>query len=161
VDYSDLTTTGEAESQDFAMGESMDVSSEARVFETEAEATSSLSEFADGMASDAVEGCIEALVEDSAETDQDFTVGEVDVGELSFTPPDVDEARAWQIAIPIEVTSGQAKGVSATVYLDIVDLREGDTIVSVQTSDVLTPFDASLRRELVEKVAIRMSADSG
>jgi hypothetical protein len=38
-----------------------------------------------------------------------YDVGDVDFGELSFTRPSgIDEARAWQALIPIEVTSGAA-----------------------------------------------------
>lgn len=157
VDYSKLTFTGDAESQDFAMGENTEVSSDARVFKTEAEAVRAVEEYAAGMASEAAEGCVKELIEDRPGADQDLKVGEVDVGELSFTAPAVDEARAWQIAIPFDVTSGAAEGLSVTAYLDIIQLREGDTVVSVQSSDVLTPFDSSLRQELVAKVADRMT----
>ena len=44
-------------------------------------------------------------------------------------------------------------------YLDIAQLREGDTIATVQTSDVLTPFDATLREELLSKMVARLSTD--
>ena len=159
VDFSRFTVAGEAKSPDFAMGESTEVSSEAQVLETEAQATEGVQEFADGMASDAVEGCLKQLIEDEVKGAQEFDVGEVEVGELSLTPPEVDDVRAWQIVVPLEVTSGQAKGVSVTVYLDIVHLREVDLAATVEMSNVFTPFEPALREELVEKVADRMEAE--
>jgi hypothetical protein len=160
VDFSGVTITGEAESQDFAMGQNTEAASKAQVFETEAQATEGLQEFASGMASAAVEDCVKQLVEEGTQTDQRFEVGEVDVGELSFTAPDVDEAKAWQIVVPVTVASGAAKGVSATAYLEIVELREGDMVAQVETSDVLTPFDPALRQQLVDKVAGRMAVQA-
>ena len=47
------------------------------------------------------------------------------------------------------------EGLSATVYLDFIDLREGDLLARVQTSDVLSEFDPELRDQLVEAVAGR------
>lgn len=48
----------------------------------------------------------------------------------------VDDATAYQIAIPVESTS---EGFSGTVYLDLIEFREGDLLVGVQTVDVLPP----------------------
>jgi hypothetical protein len=83
-----------------------------------------------------------------------------DVGELSFSPPDVDEAKAWQIVIPVEITSGVGEGFTPDVYIEQVLLREGDTVARVFTEDVLTEFDEELRNQLVQTVAGRMSESS-
>jgi hypothetical protein len=103
------------------------------------------------------EDCVKELMEDALEG-EDVKVGEIDVGELSFTPPPrVDQAAAAQVAIPLEVTSGSTKGMSVTVYLDLIHLREGDELVYVSTQDALTPFDSDLRDDLLQAVASRMS----
>ena len=75
---------------------------------------------------------------------------------MSFTPPaESDDARAWQLAIPFEITRGAGAGLSPTVYMDMVALREGDTVALVLAVDVLTPFDSELRDQLVAAVAGR------
>ena len=62
----------------------------------------------------------------AGELSEDFDVADVDAGELSFTPPDVEEARAWQIAIRVEgAAGGESEGASATAYIDLIFLREG------------------------------------
>jgi hypothetical protein len=159
LDYSALTVTGEAESDDFAMGEATEVQSEALVYASDAEAETALDEFSDGLGSTAVEDCVKDLYEDALEGEEDVKVGEIDVGELSFTPPpDLDEASAWQVAVPLEGPSNLGAGeVSITVYLDLIHLREGDTLVYVSTQDTVTPFDSDLRDDLLEAVASRMS----
>lgn len=88
---------------------------------------------------------------------QDFELGEVDVGELSLTPPDVEETSAWQLAVTVRITSGAAEGLSPTVYLDMVHLREDETVATLEAVDVLSPFDPKLRDELLQATASRMS----
>lgn len=154
VDYSTVTIIGEADSDEFAMG-TAEVSSDAAVWESEAEATKALEEFGAGMESESVNECLKTFIEEEAE-DDDFEVGDVEVGELSFTPPEgVDDALAYQIAIPVESTSGESEGLSATVYLDFIEFREGDLLVGIQTLDVLSPFDSELRDELLDSLAGR------
>jgi hypothetical protein len=157
VDYSRLTMIGEAESQDFAMGESTEASSEVSIFKSDQQAEGGIREFSEGMRSETVEDCVRDLVEQAFRGERSLEVGEIDVGELSFTPPDVDEAEAWQIVIPVEITSGVAEGLSPDVYLEFMTMREGDTVADVRTSDVLTEFDPDLRGKLVQAVAERMS----
>jgi hypothetical protein len=157
VDYSEFTITGDAESSDFAMGETAEASSEAQIFAREGEAAVALEAFSEGMRSEAINECMQELL--AGEVGTEFEVGDVAAGELSFTPPaGVEEARAWQIAIPIEGKSGgESEGVSVTGYIELVFLREGDAIGSVQTVEVLSPFDSEIRDELVDAVAGRMN----
>jgi hypothetical protein len=161
VDYSGITRTGEADSQDFAQGSSMEASSSASVFADEDQASAWWDEYSRGMSSSGAEDCFQESVKDSLrhEDQSGFKIGEVDVGQLSFTPPaGVDEAAAYQVVVPIEITSGEAKGLSPDAYIEYVLLREGDTAAVVQTSDVLTQFDPALRDQLVAAVAGRMTA---
>jgi hypothetical protein len=160
VDLSELTKIGDADSQDFAMGESTQAQSTAVIYESDQQAEDAISEAAAGMSGSAAEDCFQDVVEEALKDEKGFKLGEVDVGELSFTPPDVDEAKAWQIVIPVEITSGAAEGLSPDVYIELVALREGDTVASVRTQDVLTEFDSELRNQLVQTVADRMSESS-
>ena len=41
------------------------------------------------------------------------------------------------------------------MYLDLIEFREGDLLVGVQTVDVLSPFDAELRDQLLDTLAGR------
>jgi hypothetical protein len=161
VDYSELTIIGEDESQDFATGDSTEASSDVTVFKDEQQAEDAMRQFSEGMGGSGAEDCFQNLVEEAvkeggSETDR-FKLGEVDVGELSFTPPDVEEGKAWQVVVPVEITEGAGKGFEPNVYVEAVVLREGDAITFLATEDVLTEFDRELRDELAQTLASRMS----
>jgi hypothetical protein len=156
ADYSAFTITGEASSDDFSMGESAEASSQSAVFDSEDAAAEAFEAFSAGMESESMNECMQKFIEEGAETDVEVEIGDVELGELSFTPPaESDDAHAWQLAIPFEITSGAGAGLSPTVYLDMVALRERNTIALVQAIDVLTPFDSELRDQLVAAVADR------
>lgn len=160
VDYSDLNRIGEATSQDFARDQS-EVSSDTAVFADEGQASAWMDEYTGGMNGSGAEDCFQKTVEDSfnEQNRTDVKLGEVDVGQLSFTPPpDVDESAAWQVVVPVEITSGAGEGLTPNVYIEFFVLREGDTAAVVQTSDVLTEFDPTLRDQLIATVASRMTA---
>jgi hypothetical protein len=116
VDFSELTIIGEAESQDFGK-DSAEANSDVNIFEDDQQAEDGVREYSDGIGGTAAEDCFQDLVEDAVReegNDADIKLGEVDIGELSFTPPEnVDEAKAWQVEIPVEITSGVGKGVRA------------------------------------------------
>jgi hypothetical protein len=161
VDLSGLTKIGDADSQDFATsGEPAQASSSAVIYKSDQQAEDAISESGAAMSGSAAEGCFQDFVEQTLKRGKGVKPGEVDVGELSFTPPDVDEAKAWQIVILVEITSGAAEGLSPDVYIELVTLREGDMVASVRTQDVLTEFDPELRNQLVQTVADRMSESS-
>jgi len=154
VDYSKLTLIGEASSKDFAQGENATASSEAQITKTEDQAKQGLQRFADGLAGEKVTDCLRKAIGSTP----GYKVGEIEVGELKTAKPsEVDEARAWEIVVPVEVTSGPANGLSASVYSDLVYTRTGNVVAHVGTSDVLSPLDDALRRHLVRTVARRMS----
>jgi len=157
IDYSSVTKIGDADSLDFAMGQSTEASSEATVFASAEEAEEGMNEFSDGMNGTKIEDCLQDFIEDNVEPGSSVEVGEVDIGQFNVTPPDVEDAAAWQIVIPIEITSGAGEGLTPNFYLEFVVLREGANVAMVQTSDVLTEFDSELRDDLVEAVAGRMS----
>lgn len=158
ADFSAFTIVGEAESDDFAMGEATEASSLAQVFETEEAAAAAVAEFAQAWSSDAANSCLSDFLVGEFEDDE-FEITGVELGELSFTPPPgLDDASAWQVAVTFEGKAGtQADGVSATGYVDRVLLRKGDATADIRTGDVLTPFDPVLRDELVAAVAERLS----
>jgi hypothetical protein len=161
VDSSGTTRTGEADSQNFAK-EQAEVSSTAAVFAQVAQAESWMSEYTAGLSGSKAADCFQELIEDAYEESggqAGTKIGEVEVGQLSFTPPaGIDEAAAFQMVVPVEITSGEGAGLSPDIYYEYVILREGDTASAVQTADVLTAFDPELRDQLVAAVAGRMTA---
>jgi hypothetical protein len=154
ADFSEFTVIGEAQSDAFT-SDTAQASSDVGIFESEDEARGARETFVEGTASDEVQVCMKEWIQ--ATVGEGFEVGDVDVGELTFTAPDVDEASAWQVEFPLEVTSGEIEGATATAYLDLVHLRVGDVIATVTTLDVESPFDPELRDDLVHAVAARMS----
>lgn len=160
VDFSELTIVGEAESPDFAK-DSAEAGSEVTIFEDDQQAEDGIKEYSDGIGGTAAEDCFRDLVEDAVReegNDAEIKLGEIEIGELSFTPPEnVDEGKAWQVEIPVVITSGVGQGFEPSVYTELVTLREGATVANLTTEDVLTEFDRALRDELVQALADRMS----
>ena len=165
ADFSDLTRTGDAESQDFAKGNSAEVTSTALIFKDEEQATDALSRYSKGMNSAAAEGCFQDLIEDAVRKEStgkdQFKIGEVDVGQVNVKqPPGVEESATWQIVIPVEITSGFGEGLSPDIYLELIVMREGDTAGTMTTQEVFEELDPALRDKLAAAMAGRMSASS-
>jgi hypothetical protein len=157
ADYSGVTITGEATSKDFAQGESAEASSKGQITKTPAQAEDGMRQLATGLAAPGTKDC----VRDAIGSTPGYKVGDIDVGKLKATPPaNVDEAQAWEIVVPVEISSGATKGLSASVYIDLVYMRKDNIVGSVSTVDVLSPLDEALRAHLVRTVARRMSASA-
>jgi len=154
VDYSKVTLLADASSKDFAKGDNATASSEVQITKTEEQAKAGLQKLAAALAGEKVKDCLRKAIGSTP----GYKVGEIDVGELKTSkPPGVDEGRAWEIVIPIEVTSGPSKGLSVSAYADGEFLRKGNIVAHVGTSDVLSPLDDALRAHLVRTVAQRMT----
>ena len=160
VDYSGLTRTGDAESQDFfAQGGQAEqqASSAVVIFDDEQQAGDAMSKYSEGFGGSAAENCFQDVIERTNKGFEAFKLGEADIGELSFTPPDVDEAQAWQIVIPVGFPSEAGEGPEPNLYLELVLLREGDTTARLLTQHLQTEFDRDLRDKLIQTLADRMS----
>ena len=158
ADFSDSAITDEAFSPAFVMGESATVGSDATVFENEAEASSALDVLEEDLRSDDFDSCVRDQIGENAEQ-EGLEIGEIQVGELRIDPPDVEDVRAWQIAIPVNGTPGSENaGLSVTAYVDFVMLREEEAVAMVYTGDVFTAFDPTLRGDLLDTVADRLRA---
>jgi hypothetical protein len=157
ADFSAFTVVGDAQSDGFAMGETATASSEAEVFESEQMAAEAVAEFAEAVDGEEADACMTDWLGKFEDPNIEITGAEV--GELSFTPPPgVDDANAWQVEVTIEGKAGsQAEGLSATAYVDIVQLRNGDATAEVTTTDIATPLDPEVRDQLVAAVAGRMA----
>jgi hypothetical protein len=157
LDYSKLTLIGAASSRDFAKGNNATASSDAKITKTEEQAKDGLQRVAEALAGPAARDCFRKEIGSTP----GYKVGEIDVGELKYpSPPNVDDARAWEVVIPTEVTSGPEKGFSLPGYVDTVVLRKGNIVAHVDTSGVLSPLDEALRAHLVRTVAERISASA-
>ena len=177
-DFSAFTITGEAVSKTFAYEgeaeseafayEDAEASSDSTVMESEDQAQGALKQLSNGMNSAAAEGCVREMLEKLIREEESgdgaqfghVSVGDVSVGELNVAAPsEVAETKAWQLVVEVEATSGEAKGFSAEGHVDYVAMRHGDCVAVVNASGVLTPFDSTLRNELIQRVADRMSAE--
>lgn len=148
-----MTLIGDASSNDFAQGESAEASSEAQITKTADQAAAGIGKLKTGLGGPRTKDCLRDAIGDTPGA----KVGDIDVGELKATPPaNVDEGQAWEIVVPVELTSGATKGLSASVYIDVVFLRKDNIVGTVSTVDVLSPLDEPLRAHLVRTVARRM-----
>lgn len=165
TDLSGFTKIGDASSQDFAKGDSTSASSEAIVYKDEQQAIDAFSEISDGLNSADAEDCFQNIVEENVRNqstgNDQFRIGEVDVGQLNLTQPGVEDFSAWQVVIPVEITSGVGEGFAPNVYIEFVGLRQGNAVASVSTQDSFTEFDTDLRDKLIQTVAQRMTESSG
>jgi hypothetical protein len=166
VDDSGLTRIGDAKSQDFfeqaPSGSATQASSAVVIFDDELQAEDAMSKYSEDFGGSTAEDCFQDANErvvraEGNDPPEGFKFGEVDIGELSFTPPDVDEAQAWQIVMPVESLSGVGEGPEVNFYLELVLLREGDTTARLLTQEVETKFDRELLDKLAETIAGRMS----
>jgi hypothetical protein len=157
ADYSDFTLIGEAESDDFTRGQAARASSEAEVFENEEMASDAIAELTEGFGSDEATTCMNEMLGEFEDEEVEITKAELE--ELDFTaPPGLDDANGWQIAFTIEGKEGtQSEGASIVAYIDLIQLRSGDTTAEVSKLDVGAPFDPDMRDDLVAGVAGRLA----
>ena len=113
VEFSDVTVTGRAGGDGFEMGVPA-AGSVAAVFADEQQAS-----MAHTRMSEALNECFVESLEDAS--DSDFTVGEVEIGELSF-PGFGDDSSAFQIQISIE---DEESDLSVNAFADLVYVRAG------------------------------------
>ena len=145
-DFSDMTVTGRAESDEFASGNVSTVSSLALVFEEDAGSAFQQ------VASDDTAECLRDFIERRVKEDppEGVTFGEISVGEISF-PMVGEQSRAYEVVIEAE-----ADGLSPNVYADLVFINVGRSLALLYFIDALTPFDNDMKVELSKKVASRM-----
>ena len=157
VDYSDFTLIGEAESDDFLGEQAERASSESEVFENEEAAADAISELTEGFGSDEASTCMNEMLGEFE--DEEVAITKAELQELDFTaPPGVDDANGWRIAFTIEGKEGtQSEGATAVAYIDLIQIRSGETTAELSTLDVEQPFDAEMRDELLGVVADRLS----
>jgi hypothetical protein len=122
------------------------------VFKDDAQAQDAFDALSKGMAR--APDCIQTLFPPLG---KDFKLGKVEVSKLRVKPRGVDEARAWQIVIPIRVLAGAQQGDLESAYIDLVYLREADVLARMKTFHPLFAFDSELRTKLLQAVASRMS----
>ena len=127
VDDSALTILGNATSANFARGEGTEASSNARVLKDDAQAKDAFEALSKGMAS--ARDCVQTLLPPLG---KNFKLAKVEVGKLRINPSGVDEATAWQIAIPVRAIAGPQKGDLTTGYVDVVYLRKADMLVRMK-----------------------------
>ena len=160
ADLSKFTKLGDAESQDFEMGENSQISSSASVYATDEEAKEVLDLGAGVLTDQSQAECFADSFREALKKDPDtekLEVGDAELGELSFAPPTgIEESRAFQILLPLE-----AEGTSADVVVEAIVLRQRDALVALTTVGIDDPLDSSLRDDLAQALAGKMVAAEG
>jgi hypothetical protein len=160
VDLSRFTKVGDADSQDFSMGDNSEISSKVSIYATNEEAKEVLDLGAGVLTDQSQAECFGDSFEEELQNDPDtdqFEVGDAEVGELSFTPPTgVEESRAFQVVLPVE-----AEGASVDVVLEAVVLRQGNALVTLLTVGADDPLNPSVRDALAQVLAGKMVEAEG
>ena len=155
-DLSGFTKVGDAESQEFKMGNSQ-ISSSTSIYATDEEAKEVLDLGAGVLTDQSQADCFADSFREALQKDPDtrqYEVGDAELGELSFVPPTgVEESRAFQIVLPLE-----AKNSSNDVVVEAVVLHQGDALVALTTVGVDEPVNRSLRDALAQALAGKMAA---
>jgi len=136
-------------SKNFAHGDITSTSSTANLFHDQATARDALNYVEGSIQSDEFRDCFGDAIRESVEAG--VTIGEITVGQVSF-PSLGERSSAWEVVIPIE-----AEGTSASAYLDLVFIVQGNAMASVEFYD-LGPFDEQQREHLAGLVAKRMQS---
>jgi hypothetical protein len=139
-------------SRNFAHGDITSTSSTANLFNDQATARDALNYVEGSIQSDEFRDCFGDGIRESVEAG--VTIGEITVGQVSF-PSLGQRSSAWEVVIPIE-----AEGTSASAYLDVVFIVQGNAMASVDFYD-LGPFDEQQREHLAGLVAERMQSALG
>lgn len=139
-------------SRNFAHGDITSTSSTANLFNDQATARDALNYVEGSIQSDEFRDCFGDGIRESVEAG--VTIGEITVGQVSF-PSLGQRSSAWEVVIPIE-----AEGTSASAYLDVVFIVQGNAMASVDFYD-LEPFDEQQREHLAGLVAERIQSALG
>jgi hypothetical protein len=159
ADFSAFTFIGEAESKKFSAGGPAQASSDAEVFASEEMAAAAVAESAETHTNEALSRCLAAAGRAGEFEDEEFAIGEIRVGDLSFTPPPgVDDALGWRMNATIEGKPGtRGAGLTVPMHMDVIQLREGDETASLTLINAPRPFDPKLRDKLLATIAGRLT----
>jgi len=148
LDLSDLTVTGDADSDDFS-SETTFVISSASIFQTAEQARQAF----DRYAREELARCIGDALAASAEagTDgADVEVGEATVTTLSF-PALGDRSSGYRAGLTLTV-----EGEQAPLFVDFVFIQRDRVLATIALASLLQQPSKALREDLATKVALRM-----
>lgn len=151
-DLSDLTVTGDADSDDFE-SELAQVSSSVTIYESVEQATDALERVMAVLGGGELAGCLEELVEQGAEEegDVDLDVGTVSGRDVPF-PAVGEQTEAVELEVPFEV-----EGQSAAAYLAIVAIRQERAVGGIFMFSFPGPFPADEQERLAGVLADRLA----
>jgi hypothetical protein len=145
LDLGDLTVTGKASSRDFVNGQITSATSAARLFANEQQARAAYKR----IASEKLTKCFSDFMRSQSTSDAKVT--DTSFGRLGF-PKLADESAAYQIAVTLK-----AQGLTPTVYVDLVFIRQTRATAILLFIDLFSPFDEQLKEQLARTVAGRMT----
>lgn len=145
LSFSDLTLTGDADSDEFVEGDTTRAFSTAAIFQTTQQADRAFRR----VSSDEFEKCLGDAVKKGVASG-DANVTDISYGRLSF-PKLGDRSGAYQVVIELE-----ADGLTPTVYVDAVVVLRARAISILAFADVFSPFDEETKESLARIIAQRM-----
>jgi len=140
--------TGDAQSPDFAKGQTTTASSEARFVHTDAQASAALAAYQTGKGTDCFKQTLTSAL--PGQLPQGATTSNLAVQQLTF-PTLKDGTAAYQASLTVSIASG----ISVPVYVDLVIFRAGRAEVTLTTVNTGSPFDSGLEKKLAQNLAAR------
>jgi hypothetical protein len=142
-----IHTSADVSSPDFNMGQTTSVSSEVRFVKTDAEAIADLAGYQSGKASDCFKQTFQALAQQRLPSG--MTIANLTVQQLPFDTLR-DGTAAYQATFTIPVA-----GNNVAVYVDFVVFRAGRAEVNLAGTNLGSPLDPKLEKDLAKKMAGR------
>jgi hypothetical protein len=151
-DFSDLTVTGDADSDDFET-DVLQVSSDVTVYQEVEQAQAALERVMAIAGGEELVGCLEDAMEEAAAEESETTIefGDVSGGEVSY--PEVGEqTEAVEFEIPFEV-----EGLAASAFMEIVAIREERAVGGIFLFSFGEPFPPTESERLARVLAGRLA----
>jgi len=141
------STSADANSDDFSKGQTTNARSEARIAQTDGQASADLAGFQTGNATGCLQKALEPVLKERLPSG--FTPANLTVQQLVF-PALKDGTAAYQASFTIPLA-----GTNVPVYVDFIVFRAGRAEVTLETTNAGSPFDAKLEQDLAKKMADR------
>jgi len=141
-------TTADVNSPDFNKSQGTTAASEARMVQTDAQASADLAGFQGPKATDCLKQALESISKERLPSG--LTPSELTVQQMQF-PTLKDGTAAHQASFTIPLA-----GTNVPVYVDFIVFTSGRAEVTLATTNLGSPFDPKLEQDLAKKMADRV-----
>lgn len=141
--------TGKAETGDFSSGGAATISENVALFATAQDAAASLARFT------TLADCLVTVINKGNLDDSSAAYSAATYGPVSF-PQSGDETHAYRVTFHVKVKGQAGFGSEGDAYFDVVYVRLGRANLSLETSDIFSPFDTDQLQQFTATALTRV-----